>query len=101
MPVPLNFRTALGGRVVTRGRRPAIGTQARIAWTAVWFAVGHVAFAAYFDVRHPEVYDPEFGDRLAALSRLQPADPERPLLFVVGSSRIATNFRPEALPELR
>jgi hypothetical protein len=85
---------------VTRRRRPPSGTRAHVMWCLAWFAIGQLTLTVFLDVRHPEVFDPEFSDHLAVLRRLPPDDPTRPLLLVLGSSRITTDFRPESLPPL-
>jgi hypothetical protein len=54
----------------------------------------------FIEARHPEVYDPEYRDRLFLLRQRVRDAPERPLLLVVGSSRVMTDFRPEILPPL-
>jgi hypothetical protein len=84
--------------VIRRSHLPT--TRTCVLWSAGWFLALQLALAAFLDVRHPEVFDPEFSDRLAVLSRLPPADADRPLLFVIGSSRITTDFRPEVLPPI-
>lgn len=55
----------------------------------------------FIEIRHTEVYDPEYRDRLILLRQRIAEEPGRPLLLVVGSSRITTDFLPEVLPPLR
>jgi hypothetical protein len=55
---------------------------------------------AYLERQRPEVYDPEYSSRLAVLNQRRREAPERPLLLVVGSSRLVTDFLPEQLPPL-
>ena len=82
-----------------RGRR-ARSARAVLAWALVSAAALHVGVHAYLERRHPDVYDPEFGARLAMLrSRIAEA-PDSPLLLVVGSSRLVTDFLPDRLPPL-
>jgi hypothetical protein len=52
------------------------------------------------EARHAEVYDPEYRDRVVLLRQRVAENPERPLLLVVGSSRIMTGVCPEVLPPL-
>lgn len=87
---------ATGGR----SRAPARVARSVLAWACVCFVALHTAVHAYLEHRHPEVYDPEFGARLAVLRARLEEKPERPLLLVVGSSRLVTDFLPERLPPL-
>jgi hypothetical protein len=86
---------------MTRRRRDRVPTRAYVVRSLAVFAVLHLALNVSLELAHPSAYDPEYGDRLAALERLSAADAGRPLLLVVGSSRITTDFRPELLPPLR
>jgi hypothetical protein len=46
----------------------------------------------------PEIRDPEYGHKLARLRARAAAEPGCPLVVVLGSSRAALGFRPDALP---
>jgi len=48
----------------------------------------------------PELGEREFGRKLTYLRATLAEDPGRPLILMLGSSRMATAFRPEALPPL-
>lgn len=48
----------------------------------------------------PEVGDPEFGRKQTDLRTLVAADPQRTLVLALGSSRMATGFRPDALQNI-
>lgn len=85
-----------GGR-----RRQARSARAILAWTLLSFAALHVGIHAHLERRHPEAYDPEFAARLAVLRSRLAETPDRPLLLVVGSSRLVTDFLPERLPPLK
>src|SRR4051812_42072004 len=85
---------------MTRRPHPRLGARGPVIWAAIAFVAIQTAQAAFFDIRYPETYDPEFSDRISALGRRMPPTSERPLLLVVGSSRITTDFRPEFLPPL-
>ncbi len=78
-------------------------TQVRsiVGWTAGLFAGIQLGLCLFLELRHPEIYDPEYRDRLIVLRQRTREEPDRPLLLVVGSSRITTDFRPETLPPLR
>lgn len=97
------MRRVLGA--VARPRRPGTGSRrgrgrAALGWAVAAFVGLHVAFNLYLEARHPEVYDPEYRDRLTVLRDRARDAPDLPLLFVVGSSRVMTNFRPEDLPPM-
>jgi hypothetical protein len=49
---------------------------------------------------HPELRDLEYGSKRARLLQRRSESPGRPLLLVLGSSRAALGFRPDALPPL-
>jgi len=70
-------------------------------WFAVFFVALQACLAAAIDWRLPRLYDEEYGVRLAALRARRAAEPDRPLLLVVGTSRVGMGFAPELLPELR
>jgi hypothetical protein len=82
---------------MARRRHSPIGTRGHVVWTAVWFVLIQAAGTAYFEARAPAVYDAEFAARLAVLDRAMSGDADPQLLLVVGSSRLSTDFRPEAL----
>jgi hypothetical protein len=79
-----------------RGRRG----RAAVAWLVVAFLGLQFALNLYLEVRHPEVYDPEYRDRLVVLRERIRDLPDQPLALVVGSSRVMTEFRPEDLPPI-
>ncbi len=85
-------------RPAPRGSR----TRARpaLVWAVVALAVGHVAVVALADAFAPEVYDPQYGARLARLKAARAEHPERPLLVMFGSSRTYQLFRPEQMASL-
>jgi hypothetical protein len=74
--------------------------KADLAWFAICFVGLQVGLAAAIDWKLPRLYDEEYGVRLAALRARQAAEPDRPLLLVVGTSRVGMGFAPELLPEL-
>lgn len=67
----------------------------------LFFLAAQMLFNIVADMRHPELYDPEYGVRLALLRARQAEIPDRPLLLLIGSSRTVMSFRPEILGELR
>jgi hypothetical protein len=82
-------------------RRGCRGVKADLAWSALFFVALQLVLAAVIDWRLPRLYDEEYGVRLAALRARREAEPDRPLLLVVGTSRVGMGFAPEVLPELR
>ncbi len=74
--------------------------RSAVLWSAGAYLACQLALAVYTEVRIPEIYDREYRDRLMQLRQRTQEEPARPLLLVVGSSRITTDFRPETLPPL-
>jgi len=72
-----------------------------LAWTLVGLVGIQVVLNLFLELRHPEIYDPEYRDRLVLLQQRLRDEPDRPLLLLVGSSRMITDFRPETLPPLK
>jgi hypothetical protein len=71
-----------------------------LLWSAAFYLGLQLALTLLTETCLPEVYDREYRDRLMVLRQRVREAPGRPLLLVVGSSRITTDFRPEALPPL-
>ncbi len=71
-----------------------------VVWSLGSFLALQLALNVYMEARHAEVYDPEYRDRVVLLRQRVAENPERPLLLVVGSSRIMTGVSPEVLPPL-
>src|SRR6516225_10207066 len=71
--------------------RPALG------WAALFFVLGQLALVLIEQAR-PILRDPDYGHRAASLRAQCAASPDRPLLLVIGSSRVSTGIRPEILP---
>jgi len=89
-------------------RRARLGRRSRAAVLSglVFFVAGQVAFRAAL-ARRPALGDVEFGRKLdgleARLATVSPGvgrGPAGPLVVMLGSSRVATGFRPDALPRL-
>jgi hypothetical protein len=74
--------------------------RAKIAlfWGVLTFvgAQGVLAFVTSYS--HPEIRDPEYGYRLTRLRAQAAAEPNRPLLLILGSSRSLSGICPSALP---
>src|SRR5262249_160119 len=74
--------------------------RAALGWTVAGFACAQIVLTLALEILRPDVNDPEFEIRLACLEQRQEEDRDRPLLLVVGSSRLVTSFQPEILPPL-
>jgi hypothetical protein len=65
------------------------------------FAAGHWALSAWLHRRHPEMCDPMWEYRLARLEERLAESPGRPLVLVIGSSRVANGFSPRDMGDWR
>ena len=72
-------------------RRMSVRARKAIAWGLLWFAAGQVAFRLALQAR-PVLGDPEFGRKLADVKSATGDRPGRPLVLMLGSSRVATGF---------
>jgi hypothetical protein len=87
--------------MTTRSRRRFWQARANVAWAMVALVVIQLGFVLAIDLCKPELYDPEFGIRLRLLQTQVREHPDRPLLVVVGSSRIGAGFMPQEMPPLK
>jgi hypothetical protein len=78
------------GQLPNRGR-------AVILWGIVFFLAAQFGLAVAIK-RWPEWSDPEYGYRLRHLRRGMKKEPDRPLLVVLGSSRIGNGVEADCLP---
>ncbi|WP_406700412.1 DUF1574 family protein [Singulisphaera sp. Ch08] len=67
-----------------------------LAWALLWFVASQVALRSFLQSR-PQVADVEFGRKLADLRAAVAESPDRPVVLMLGSSRVATGFRPDSL----
>jgi hypothetical protein len=79
-------------------RRLARQTRATLLWGAAFFALFHVALLFGTQGRWHLLRDPEFGYKLSFLHKQMDAEPDRPLVVLLGSSRTGEGFRPGVLP---
>ncbi|TMQ34730.1 MAG: hypothetical protein E6K70_06080 [Planctomycetota bacterium] len=80
-----------------RRRRPARQRSA-LGWGLAFFALGQLALILTMEYWRPELADPEYGIKLACLrARLAERPDCRPLIVVLGSSRVSMGLRPEHL----
>lgn len=70
-----------------------------VFWCLGFFLVSQAALGYYLHRRRPELRDPVFGDRIRLLKEQRAADPDSPLLLIVGSSRAMNGIAPAALPQ--
>ncbi len=84
--------------MVVGQRRRITRSKALLAWTALLFAASQLALALFLRQRHPEVRDLEYGSLLQTLRARLAEAPDRPLLLLLGSSRIANAVQPSAVP---
>jgi hypothetical protein len=96
---PLRARSASRARSLLpgRGRR----ARAALAWAFLVFASLQVGMSVLMDYWRPEVRDPETGYKQVRLAKATAAEPARPLMLVMGTSRAALGVRPELLPPYR
>src|SRR5262245_4077574 len=85
---------------MTRQRALSARGRRALGWGLILFLLGQLALALFVEWGHPEIIDPEYGRRLQLLRERRAEAPGRPLVLVLGSSRTAMGFRPEALPPL-
>jgi hypothetical protein len=80
----------------TRTRR----ARRALLWAGAIFAALQVALAALVERPCPALRDPEYGLKLARLRAARAAEPRRPLVLILGSSRAECGVRPDALRPL-
>lgn len=68
-----------------------------LGWALLWFVAGQIALRSLVQSRL-DIVDPEFGRKLTDLRAAVSEPPISPLILMLGSSRVATGFRPDALP---
>ncbi len=69
-----------------------------LLWALGFFATAQAALALSLEHWRPELRDPEFGSKLLRLRARLEESPRRPLLLVLGSSRVGLGLRPELWP---
>lgn len=88
--------------MTTAARRTARSRLARrsrgaLAWFAATVLLGHAALVWHVDRVQPEFRDPEYGRKLTLLRQRLSAEPERPLVVILGSSRAELGVSPERM----
>jgi hypothetical protein len=74
--------------------------RAEVLWTVGGMLAIWAGFVALAEVRYPWWYDREYAVRRELLNERIAENPDRPLLAVIGSSRIGTAFYPSVLPPM-
>jgi hypothetical protein len=85
----------------TSARTLASRGRAAIASGLLAYLGLQAAISLYIDRWEPGLRDPEYGRKLALLKEAMSANPDRPLLLALGSSRTAYAYRPTAAPNIR
>lgn len=97
---PIHLRLVLPPETPVR-RQPrrsvAALRPASLAWGLFFFLSTQMLLSLALYSLKPEWRDPEFGRKLVALQRHRAAQPERPLVLALGSSRIALGLRPDVI----
>jgi hypothetical protein len=85
----------------TFGKRNKANGRARrsVGWFAVTFALSQVAFFVAIEWATPRLRDPEFYLKLARLHMRHGERPRAPLVLALGSSRVYTGLRVQALAD--
>jgi hypothetical protein len=80
--------------------RPKARARGRgvVGWLLAGLVVSQFALSVVQECWRPELRDPEFGNKLELLHRQSAAEPDRPLLLALGSSRTLNGLHPDLLP---
>jgi len=78
---------------LARSRRLRRSGRAVILWALALYALAQPALLAFMDWWHPSLYENSVRDKWRQLRELTVADPDRPLLVMVGSSRTEAAFQ--------
>src|SRR5262245_37964622 len=82
-------------------RRQSSRAKPVVLWGLIFFAASQAVAAIVTGRAFSEHFDPEFRVRIQTLASRRAEIPDRPLLFVIGSSRTVMSFRPEILPDMK
>jgi hypothetical protein len=72
--------------------------RAALLWGGLIFLCSLLALNVILERGRPQLRDPDYGFKLAHFRACRQADPDRPLVLMLGSSRTLFGFRPELLP---
>lgn len=101
---PIGRRSGPTDRAVARPARLFArrrSARAAFGWFAGSLLLAYVAAVAAVDHVWPQLRDPEYGRRVTRLRERVAEHPDRPLVLVVGSSRVSFGLSPAAWEETR
>ena len=81
-----------------RARKRIARGRAAVLWGLLSVVGIQLGLTAAIELRSPVWRDPEYGHRVQRLSRQIAANPKKPLVLVLGSSRIGNGFEADRLP---
>lgn len=81
-------------------KRQSFRAKPAVLWGLILFVVSQLLLAIVWEIKDSDAADPEFAVRRDTLQARRAETPDRPVLFVVGSSRTVMAFRPEILPPM-
>jgi hypothetical protein len=87
-------------RRMRRRQRLAAQMRACLLWGLAFFLAAQLGMLLGTQYLWPQLRDPEYGYKLALLRRHRAAEPDRPLLVLLGSSRTGQGIRPGVLADL-
>ena len=79
-------------------RSPSLAKRV-FRWMLISFLALQLLLSLVVEFWHPELSDPNYGHRLKLLQAKRAAEPDRPLVLALGSSRTEVAFRPSYLPD--
>jgi hypothetical protein len=71
--------------------------RSALLWGLACFAAVQLGLIALLEHFRPQIREPEYGYRLRGLLRRRAAEPARPVVTLLGSSRLGSGFRPDIL----
>lgn len=81
--------------------RPRRSARSAVVWCAAVFVALHVLAVVMLDDLWPRLRDPEYGIRVEHLKARITENPGRPVVLVIGSSRVSMGLRPAAWEQTR
>src|ERR1700751_5186252 len=72
--------------------------RSALLWGLLFFVCFQVALTVIIERFRPMWRDPEYGYRVKRLRQRVAAEPEKPLLLVLGSSRVGNGLAADVLP---
>lgn len=84
-----------------RSANRSVRARAALLWLALLVAASQAGFVMLQRRVLPDAHDPEYGRRLRTLRQLLADNPGRPLLLVMGSSRVALGLQTSLIEDVR